>query len=59
MMWNATQGPPKPKPSREELEQRKRAALWSAIWEASQVMNATEIGDFAERVLAEIETDEP
>lgn len=52
-------GPPNPPFDREREVTRKKAALWSAVWEASQFLSDDEISDFVDGVLAEIEADAP
>lgn len=44
---------------RAKLDTRVRADLWSAVWEASQVMSYDEIRQHVEGTIAEIVSDEP
>jgi hypothetical protein len=57
-------GGPSPSPeeravARARLDTRVRADLWSAVWEASQVMAYDEIRQLVESTIAEIVSDEP
>lgn len=45
--------------ARERLNTRVRKDLWSAVWEASQVMNYDEIRQLVEGTIREIRSDEP
>jgi hypothetical protein len=54
-----SQGPNKPPPDRDALERKRRAALWSAVWEASQSLTDDEITDVVVATLREIESDKP
>lgn len=49
-------GPP-PRRPREGVVTSKRAALWSAVWEASQVLSYDEIRECVDGTLREIEAD--
>jgi hypothetical protein len=51
-------GPAQERPPREELEAKASAALWSAIWEASQFKSCDALRDFCELAIREIETDQ-
>lgn len=44
---------------RAELDARVRGDLWSAVWEASQVMTYDEIREHVEGTIQEIVSDEP
>lgn len=44
---------------REKLDQRVRADLWKAVWEATQTMTYQEIREHVDAVLVEIQADEP
>ena len=44
---------------RAQLDRRVRADLWSAVWEATQVMSYDEIRELVERTLAEVHSDTP
>jgi hypothetical protein len=57
-------GGPSPSPeeraaARERLDTRVRADLWSAVWEASQVLTYDEIRHLVEGTIREIQADEP
>lgn len=52
-------GPERTALRRERLASKKRADLWSAVWEASQFLTYDEIRDVVEGTINEIVSDEP
>lgn len=54
-----TAGPARDRLDRDQRETKASAALWSAIWEASQFKSPAALRDFCESVIREIESDEP
>ena len=52
-----SRGPSQEPLSREVVEHKKRAVLWSAVWEASQILTSDEIRALVEVTLIEIESD--
>lgn len=52
-------GPARPRRDREQVRADKRHGLWSAVWEASQVMSYDEIREHVEGSLREVQSDEP
>jgi len=57
METNVSQGPPQVRPPHDVLIGRKKAGLWSAVWEASQLLSFDEIREHVEATLREIESD--
>lgn len=57
-MAGPASSPPTPE-ERESRETKVKSALWSAVWEASQYMELTEIEQFVSGTLHEIRSDEP
>lgn len=53
-----SQGPPRPPVDREEAVRKVKAALWSAVWEASQFLSYDEIRGVVEGTINEIVSDE-
>lgn len=52
-------GPTRTPKDRDQLEAKASAALWSAIWEASQFKSSDSLRDFCESVIREIDADAP
>jgi hypothetical protein len=56
--FGVTAGPARDRLDREQLENKASAALWSAIWEASQFKSSEALRDFCESVIREIDSDD-